>query len=414
MDDECSRDDCTCDCARRSSVHQRRRIGGPVRVNRRVSFVYAAAVTTLALSMGLGPGVLHARADAGGNPTPRPAGRWQDASLDDYRKHLISLQSLTQSCAKARDLKTCDPILVGPDDRVPLDASRSAERRIVRYGWLRILFSHAEEPDKAQQAPDSRAPVIPTKEAVRPAPPTTSQLLVDAQARLAEDLAQANGSAAAPPSHTRQRETMKQVLAGREFRNLHQASESDAILEKLGNWLNKFFANVDKLRTRSAWVGRVLVWGFFLAIAIGLAWALMQMERRWRVRLIPQTYSPAPEAASARDWQLWLADARNAAAAGLWREAIHFVYWASISRLESRRLWPADRARTPREYLALVAPEDPRQPGLASLTGSFERTWYGGREAGEGDYRAAETLASGLISGSGSSAPPVAAEGGAG
>ncbi len=380
----------------------------------RLPFVCSAGVALLAICLGLSPAVLLARADAAGNSSPRPPGRWQDASLDDCRKHLISLQSLTQSCAKARDLKTCDPILVGPDDRVPLDASPNAERRIVRYGWLRILFSHAEEPDTAQQAPDSRAPAIPTKEAVRPAPPTTSQLLVDAQARLARDLAQANSSGAKPPSHEQQRETMKQVLAGREFRNLHQANESDAILEKLGNWLNKFFANVDKLRTRSAWVGRALVWGFFLAIAIGLAWALVQMERRWRVRLIPQTDGPAPEAASARDWQLWLADARKAAAAGLWREAIHFVYWASISRLESRRLWPADRALTPREYLALVAPGDPRQPGLASLTRSFERTWYGGREAGENDYRAAETLAAGLISGSGPSTLPVAAEGGAG
>jgi hypothetical protein len=98
----------------------------------------------------------------------------------------------------------------------------------------------------------------------------------------------------------------------------------------------------------------------------------------------------------------------------LWREAIHFVYWASISRLESKRLWPADRARTPREYLALLAPEDPRQTGLSSLTKSFERTWYGGREAGENDYRKAEALASALISGGGNASQPAAAEGGAG
>src|ERR1035441_9342535 len=77
-------------------------------------------------------------------------------------------------------------------------------------------------------------------------------------------------------------------------------------------------------------------------------------------RLVPESDGPAVGAASARDWQLWLADARRAAAAGQWREAIHFVYWAAISRLESKRLWPADRARTPREYLSLVAAEDPR------------------------------------------------------
>jgi hypothetical protein len=92
-------------------------------------------------------------------------------------------------------------------------------------------------------------------------------------------------------------------------------------------------------------------------------------------------------------------DARRAAAAGLWREAIHFTYWAAISRLESKRLWPADRARTPREYLALVASDDPRRPGLATLTGSFERVWYGGRPAAESDYRNAEQIASALIGG---------------
>jgi hypothetical protein len=96
---------------------------------------------------------------------------------------------------------------------------------------------------------------------------------------------------------------------------------------------------------------------------------------------------------------LWLEDARRSAAAGLWREAVHFVYWAAISRLESRRLWPADRARTPREYLALVAPDDPRRPGLSVLTGSFERIWYGGRPADEADYIHAEELAAGLIEG---------------
>jgi hypothetical protein len=159
------------------------------------------------------------------------------------------------------------------------------------------------------------------------------------------------------------------------------------------------FASFSKLQANVAWLGPVLVWGFVLAVCVGLVWGLMQLERRWRIRLVPESDGPAAGAASARDWQLWLADARSAAAAGLWREAIHFVYWASISRLESKRLWPADRARTPREYLSLVAAEDPRRAGLARLTRSFERTWYGGRAAGESDYKKAEELAAALIAG---------------
>lgn len=321
--------------------------------------------------------------------------------MEDYRRHLVALKDLTDACAKARDMKACDPTLVGLDDRIPAGASSSDNLRLVRYGWLRILFSRAEEPDKAQKAPDSGGLSGSARKSLRETPPTTSQLLVDAQARLLRDLAQANRTDAPLSSHMEEHDIMKQILAGREFSNLQPATESDTALERFGNWLNRLFAKFDKLRARSAWVGRTLVWGFFGAIALGLAWGLLRAERKWRIRLAPASAGPAPDLVSARDWQLWLADARKAAADGHWREAIHFVYWAAIARLESRRLWPADRARTPREYLALVAPEDPRQSGLASLTSTFEHTWYGGREASESDYRRAEALAASLISAGG-------------
>jgi hypothetical protein len=321
--------------------------------------------------------------------------------MEDYRRHLVALQALTGVCAQARNLESCDPTLVGLDDRVPAGASARADLRLIRYGWLRILFSRAEEPDAAQRAPDSGGLSGSARKSLRETPPTTSQLLVDAQARLAHDLVQANRSAGPIPSHREERDIMTEVLAGREFSSLQPATESDTALEKLGNWLNRLFARFDKLRARSAWVGRTLVWGFFGAIALGLASGLLRVERRWRIRLVPASSGLMPGAVSARDWQLWMADARQAAADGQWREAIHFLYWAAIARLESRRLWPADRARTPREYLALVAPDDPRQSGLASLTSSFERTWYGGREASESDYRRAEALAASLISAGG-------------
>jgi len=227
--------------------------------------------------------------------------------------------------------------------------------------------------------------------------------LKDAETRLARDLAQTVAAPAANPAYSRERETMKQVFAGREFRNLEDPTAKDTVLEKVGNWLNRLFERAAKLAAHSAWIGRAIVWGFILAVCLGLVWGLVQLERRWRIRLLPEDRGPAAGAASLRDWQLWLEDARRAAAAGKWREAIHFLYWAAISRLESRRLWPADRARTPREYLALVAPEDPRKAGLATLTGSFERVWYGGRPAGEGDYRRAEQIAAALIAGTGAS-----------
>lgn len=293
---------------------------------------------------------------------------------------------------------------MGPDDRVPLGNAPNAERRLARYDWLRVLLAKAQVKDAAPaKTQDKPTPDTGNPEPVSPPKPTTSQLLQAADVRLTEDIAQADNAAAGPltaaADHARERAAMKQVLAERDFRNLEAPTARDAALEKLGEWLNRFFQSAAKLGTTAAWVGRVMVYGFILIVCVGLVLGLMRLERRWRIRLIPESDSPAAGAASARDWPLWLADARRAAAAGLWREAIHFVYWTAISRLESKRLWPADRARTPREYLALVAADDPRKPQLATLTRSFEHVWYGGRAAAESDYRKAEALADALISG---------------
>jgi hypothetical protein len=346
----------------------------------------------------------------------QPAGDEREASLAEYRQHLVELNSVVQGCAKARDTKSCDPALVGPDDRVPLGNAANAEKRPVRYGWLRVLLAQAQLKDetpnqnksqgKSQAKPAPGDGNAPAEEPTRPPKATTAQLLQAAETRLTEDVAQADklaaGQAAVAAGHAQERATMKQVLAGRDFRNLEPATARDSVLERLGAWLNGLLQGVRKLQIHAAWVGRLIVWGFILAVCVGLVWGLLQLERRMRIRLVPESDGPAAGAASARDWQLWLKDARAAAAAGEWREAIHFVYWAAISRLESKRLWPADRARTPREYLALVAADDPRRTGLATLTGSFEWTWYGGRAAVEGDYRKAEELANGLIAGGGS------------
>jgi len=344
-------------------------------------------------------------------PPPTPPGRWHDASLDEYRTHLQDLIPIVASCAQSRDQKTCDPNLIGPDDRIPLTNAANAERRLVRYGWLRVLLSKAQDKDEPTPKPDPAQKDHSDGEDALPLPPTTTQLLADAQTRLTQELAQAGATAASPPpAHAQQREAMGQVLAGRDFRNVAVPSPRDKLLEQIGAWLNQLFDSASSFAARSPWIGRALVGGFILLICIGLAWGLLQLERRWRVRLIPESHTPEPGAASARDWQLWLDDARRAAAAGQWREAVHFVYWAAISRLESRRLWPADRARTPREYLSLIAPEDPRKPRLTTLTRTFERIWYGGRPAAESDYRAAEQLANTLISGS--SAPVAESSGG--
>lgn len=335
-------------------------------------------------------------------PAPSPsvpvATKRHDVSIEEYRAHLQALTVLVEACAKARDLTHCDPLLVGPDDRIPVS---SAERRLVRYGWLRVLFSKAEEPDETAPARDAGRDSGKDRQQpeAQPAAPSTSQLLQLAAQRLARDLAQAGSAIATSPAYTAERSTMRQVLDGPDFSNLEQPTAASSVLEKAGKWLNHLFQSAAALRSRSPWVGRALVWGFILLVCAALAWSLLQLERRWRMRPAPESIAPAPQAAAARNWQSWLDDARRAAAAGLWREAIHSVYWSAITRVESKRLWPADRARTPREYLALMAADDPRSAGMTQLTRSFESTWYGGSPAGEKDYKQAEELATGLIAG---------------
>ena len=99
------------------------------------------------------------------------------------------------------------------------------------------------------------------------------------------------------------------------------------------------------------------------------------------------TISPAPGAASARDWQLWLEDARRAAAAGLGAKQFTLSTGQRFRGLNravcGRPIAPALRASTLRWSPA----EDPRRSGLSQLTSTFERFWYGGRQAAESDYR---------------------------
>lgn len=174
-----------------------------------------------------------------------------------------------------------------------------------------------------------------------------------------------------------------------------EVSVSDRFWEWFGNLLDKLFSTIAGIGARAPWIGWLLEGLLAVGALTILVWLFVRLERNARVRMVPDIET-SPDAPSAREWQVWLKDAQTAAAGGQWREAIHSVYWASISRLESGRLWPADRARTPREYLALLRGADPRKPKLTALTRSFERTWYGGREAAAADFNTAMALAAEL------------------
>jgi hypothetical protein len=154
--------------------------------------------------------------------------------------------------------------------------------------------------------------------------------------------------------------------------------------EKIGNWilrmLGRLFRNVPTPETGY----RIFVWVLITMAACALAIWLKRMAGRRQPEF---TREPIPFAPSARHWRSWLADARQAAEQGNWRDAVHLAYWAAISHLEESGAWIPDRARTPREYLRLLAPGNLALPALTRLTRTFELIWYGNRPAGAGEFR---------------------------
>jgi hypothetical protein len=328
---------------------------------------------------------------------------WRNLSLEQYQQQLRNLDSIVAACQKQRSganaaqtsFPACDPAQVGPDDRVqwpPGSASPGAtsQTREVRYDWLRSVLARAVKKSGApEKSIFAAVPGADNKTA------SVDELLSAARQRLLDDATQTGSPLAPNPDYSSERATMKSILAQHAYQSVASQSALARFREWLGNLLDKIFSGLIRFGAHAPWIAWLLRILLLVAICTALVWFLLRIERRSRVRLIPDV-EPAPGAPSAREWQLWLRDAQAMAARGQWREAIHFVYWASIARLESKRLWPADRARTPREYLALLAATDPRKPSLKDLTRSFERTWYGGRAAQASDFNAALEQAAAL------------------
>ena len=179
-----------------------------------------------------------------------------------------------------------------------------------------------------------------------------------------------------------QRTAINSILARREFRNVHGPSFWDQLKRRVAEWL---FRLLGRVIGSSAFptVTRVVVWSIVGIAVLFVAWAVFRAIRRnagLESIVIPV------EAISAKEWTVWLSEARAAAARGDWREAIHLSYWAGISLLESRGMWRPDRARTPREYLRLLPAESEHHPALKALTRRFEVVWYGHSMADEQAY----------------------------
>lgn len=348
-----------------------------MRCSRRSKWIRSTAVLIAAVATFMSAGRLLSQ---------NASGKWHDVSLAEYRTHLESLDGVVAACQKLRKAQGCDPAMVGPDDRVRLTVNGATTLREVRYDWLRNLL---------QDAGNSQPPPSPSTlpgQVLKTPPLSLDVKLAMARKRLEDDEKEADNFAAPVSNHTAQQKALAAILARKEYRGVAETSARERFLEWLGNQIDHLLDLLAGFGRRSPWIGFLVRALIFAVIGIALLWMLIRIERRSRTRLIPEV-EPVAGAPSAREWQLWRADALAMAGQGRWRDAIHFLYWAAISRLESKQAWPADRARTPREYLSLMPLSDNRKSSLTTLTRSFERTWYGGRDASPSDFQAAQKLA---------------------
>jgi uncharacterized protein DUF4129 len=197
---------------------------------------------------------------------------------------------------------------------------------------------------------------------------------------------QSQAAACELPDHTSSaRQKLGEILARREFRNVHGPGLKETLLARLYRWLARLLGHIRLGGSATSSVLQVVVYVLVaLALLILVFWTVNRLRRKEEV--LP-TREIIPFSPSARSWRAWLMDARAEAEKQDWRSAIHLAYWAAISFLESGGAWKPNRARTPREYLCLLTSRSPNYPPLSALTRKFEVVWYGERPAAQQDFQ---------------------------
>jgi hypothetical protein len=191
-----------------------------------------------------------------------------------------------------------------------------------------------------------------------------------------------DGFEQAPSDVSARRAELNAILARPEFSDVHGPNWSDRlkrwILEKLIYLFSRIFRS-----SAIPTVGK-----YFVYALIGLA-GLALLYLVYRSILRDREFEevvPKDLPVSAKEWTIWLSEARAAATRSDWREAVHLAYWAGISYLEQQGFWKPDRARTPREYLRLISSQSEERETLTVLTRVFELAWYAKRDASEATY----------------------------
>ena len=201
-----------------------------------------------------------------------------------------------------------------------------------------------------------------------------------------------DGFEKAPPDAARCRATLDSILAQPKFAGRGPGwfqkinKRLEALQKTVRDWFFKLVLGFFRFLQRLfGWkslptVGKAFIYGLMGAAGLALLYLIYRsiFQNPEFEEVVPRDLP-----VSAKEWSIWLSEARAAAARGDWRDAIHLAYWAGISFLEREGFWKPDRARTPREYLRLISAQSEQRETLTSLTRIFELAWYAKRDADE-------------------------------
>jgi hypothetical protein len=184
---------------------------------------------------------------------------------------------------------------------------------------------------------------------------------------------------------------LDQILSRREFNNVYSQSAWEQFRQRALDWIGRMITRLFERMGNHPIAARALFWLMLLGGVTALALLLF---RTWAKRARGVELKVKPEFVSTQSWQEWIHDARLAADAGSFREAIHSLYWAGIVYLEAYRVIPCERSRTPRERLRGLPASTPNASGdpenrrelLQALTSRLERTWYANLPTTRQDY----------------------------
>jgi len=179
------------------------------------------------------------------------------------------------------------------------------------------------------------------------------------------------------------RKQLDQILSAREFDRVRGPTALELLRQRITAWIAHLLRKINPKLPDIEDAGQWFVWGMIgLVSAIAAIW-LYRVSRR---NMGSAQREILPFMPSSRSWKEWLADSRARAAKEEWRDAIHFGFWAAVSRLESEGAWSPDKTRTPREYLNAIPGSSSSKEPFAAVTRKFEASWYGSRPTTAADF----------------------------